>query len=447
MTIQVSGIRGIAWGRMSSLISQEFQGAIRMKMSALAIVLALVAVVPVAAAPQAQPGASASQAPVIKDPAEYNAYMAAIQEKDPTAEISALESFLVQFPNSVVKVDALETLMGAYQKTGNAAKVGETANRLLTIAPDNVRALVVLAYTERAAQKWPDALQHATHGLDALPKLAKPDGVQDADFEKQKAQMGNLLNSVAGFSALQMKNLPDAQKYLRAAVVGDPNNLENVYPLALAYLTATPPDYVNGLFFIARAADLASGAGQAQIQAYGKSVYTKYHGSDQGWTDVLAAAKTASEPPAGFSIAQYVPPTPAQQCAELMKTKEPKDLSFAEWELCLSAGAPEDVDKVWQAIKGKTLQMEGAVIQASPDELQIAGSDDDIDQKRADIILKPTGTIPPRLMPKEGATLDFEGTPDSYTPSPFVMTMLKGALLTKAAPAHKPPVHHKAPTN
>jgi tetratricopeptide (TPR) repeat protein len=431
---------------VSSLISQEFQGAIRMKTSALAIVLALVAVATVAAAPQAQPGAPASQAPVIKDPAEYNAYMAAIQEKDPTAEISALESFLVQFPNSVVKVDALETLMGAYQKTGNAAKVGETANRLLAIAPDNVRALVVLAYTERAAQKWPDALQHATHGLDALPKMTKPDGMQDADFAKQNAQMSNLLNSVAGFSALQLKNLPDAQKYLRAAVAGDPNNLENVYPLALAYLTAAPPDYVNGLFFIARAADLASGAGQAQIQAYGKSVYTKYHGSDQGWTDVLAAAKSAPEPPAGFTIAQYVPPTPAQQCTELMKTKEPKDLSFAEWELCLSAGAPEDVDKVWQAIKGKTLQMEGVVIQAAPDELQIAGSEDDIDQKRADIILKPTGTIPPRLMPKEGATLDFEGTPDSYTPSPFVMTMEKGALLTKAAP-HKPPVHHKATTN
>ena len=36
------------------------------------------------------------------------------------------------------------------------------------------------------------------------------------------------------------------------AVEGDPNNVENVYPLALSYLTATPPDDVNGLFFIAR---------------------------------------------------------------------------------------------------------------------------------------------------------------------------------------------------
>jgi hypothetical protein len=45
-------------------------------------------------------------------------------------------------------------------------------------------------------------------------------------------------------------------------------------------------------------------------------------------------------------------------------------------------------------------------------------------------------------MPKEGATLDFEGTPLSYAPSPFVMTMEKGALLTKAAPKKPPVVHH-----
>lgn len=415
-----------------------------MKTSVLAIVLALLAVAPVAAAPQAQPGAPASQAPVIKDPAEYNAYMGAIQEKDPAAKISGLEAFLVQFPSSVVKTDALEALMGAYQQTGNAAKVPDTANRLLAVAPDNVRALVVLSYTERAGQKWADAEQHAAHGLEALPKMTKPEGLAEADFEKQKTQMGSLLNSVAGFSALQLKNYADAQKYLRAAVQGDPNNLENVYPLALAYLTSTPPVYLDGLFFIARAANLASAAGQAQIQAYGKNVYTKYHGSDQGWTDVLAAAKTAPEPPAGFTIAQYIPPTPAQQCAELVKTKAPKDMSFAEWELCLSAGAPDDAEKVWSVIKGKALQMEGIVIKASADELQIAGSQDDIEQKRADIILAPSGTIPPRLMPAEGATLDFAGTPASYTPSPFVMTMEKGALLTKAAPApvRKPPVRH-----
>jgi hypothetical protein len=149
-------------------------------------------------------------------------------------------------------------------------------------------------------------------------------------------------------------------------------------------------------------------------------------------------------PPQGFAVTQYVPPTPAQQAADLVKTKAPKDMSFAEWELVLSAGQPADTDKVWSTIKGVSLQMEGLVTKVSPTQLEIAGSQDDIDQKRTDIILNMDGTIPARLLPKVGATLDFQGTPDSYTPSPFVMTMEKGSLLTKAAPVtKKPPVHKR----
>ena len=57
------------------------------------------------AAPAAQGQAPAGQAaaPVIKDPAEYNAYVAAIQQKDANAKISGLEAFLTQYPNSVMK--------------------------------------------------------------------------------------------------------------------------------------------------------------------------------------------------------------------------------------------------------------------------------------------------------------------------------------------------------
>lgn len=401
-----------------------------------------------APAPGGQPAAPAQQKKEIKDPAEYNAYVGAVQQTDPAAKISGLEAFLQQYPNSVMKEDALELLMVAYQQAGNNAKMTDTAQRLLQANPNNVRALALLAYSNRAAQKWADAEKYAIQGLQAMPHMQKGEGVSEADFAKQKTQLTALLNSVAGFSALQSKP-PDyatAQKYLRAAVEADPNNLENVYPLALAYLTATPPDDANGLFFIARAVNLAKDpAGKDQITKFGLSRYRKYHGSDQGWSDLLATTATTALPPAGFAITQYVPPTPKQQAHDLVMSKTPKDMSFAEWELVLSAGDPDDADKVWNAIKGVSLQMEGQVIKASSAKLEIAASQDDIEQKRADIILNMTGAIPPRLMPKEGATLDFEGVPVSYTPSPFVMTMEKGALLTKAAPPakKKPPVRHK----
>jgi hypothetical protein len=446
-----------------------------MKTSLVAIVLAFAAAAsgqqatpqsqtaPAAAAQTAQPAAPAQagqpaapaqpqQKKEIKDPAEYNAYVGAVQQQDPNAKISGLEAFLTQYPNSVMKEDALEVLMGAYQQTNNQAKMLETAQRVLQANPNNLRALALLAYVDRAKaeanqnpqQNLAEGAQYANKGLEALKTAPKPEGTSDADFEKLKTQMGVIFNGTAGIAALQNKDYPTAQTDLKAAVQGDPNELRNVYPLALADLTGTPPNPVEGLFFIARAANLAAGSpGQAQIQGYGLSQYKKYHGSDQGWTDVLASAKTNPMPPAGFDITKYVPPTPAEEAADLVKNKTPNDIkqmTFAEWEKVLSAGKPEDQDKVWTVIKGIPLQMEGLVIAATPTEIQIAESEDDIQAKRADIVVAMSGTIPERMMPKVGANLQFEGTPATYTASPFVMNMDKGALLTAKKPA---PVHHR----
>ena len=67
----------------------------------------------------------------------------------------------------------------------------------------------------------------------------------------------------------------------------------------------------------------------------------------------------------------------------------------------------------------------------------IAGSSDDIDAKKADITLKFEDKIPVRMIPKDGASFDFQGEPASYTPNPFMMVMEKGQLL-RAKPAATP---------
>jgi len=219
------------------------------------------------AAPAQTPAAAPQQKKEIKDPAEYNAYVGAIQQTDPTAQISGLEAFLAQYPNSVMKEDALETLMVDYQKTNNQAKMLEAAQRILQANPNNLRALALLSYMKRAqAEAGQDAqnnltqgAQYAERGLQALQTAPKPDGTSDADFTKMKTQMSAIFNGTSGMAALQAKNYPQAQQRLRAAVEADPNDLRNVYPLALADLTGTPPNSVEGLYFIARAADLAAG--------------------------------------------------------------------------------------------------------------------------------------------------------------------------------------------
>ena len=98
----------------------------------------------------AAPAQTAPQKKEIKDPAEYNAYVGAIQQTDAAAKVSGLEAFLTQYPNSVMKEDALELLMGAYEQAGNAAKTDETAQKVLQANPCNLRALALLSFTKRA---------------------------------------------------------------------------------------------------------------------------------------------------------------------------------------------------------------------------------------------------------------------------------------------------------
>jgi tetratricopeptide (TPR) repeat protein len=402
-------------------------------------------------AQQSAAPAAPQQKKEIKDPAEYNAYVGAVQQTDPASKVSGLEAFLTQYPNSVMKEDALELLMGAYQQTGNSAKMLDTATKVLQANPCNIRALALVAYTKQAAgvagqnaqQNFADAGQAGEKGLQCLQTATKPPGTSDADWTKLKTQTTSIFNGAAGIAAYSAKDFAKAEKFLRPAVEADPANLLNVYDLALSYLAPGAGEKdVDGLYFIARAAALAQGAGKDQIAKFGKSRYVKYHGSEDGWTNLLAQAATTPLPPANFAITQYVPPTPAQQAADLVKTKKVEEMSFAEWQLVLSEGTPEDVEKVWGTLKGKPLQMVAQVISIeSTSKLQLAGSQDDIDAKRADIDLTMTAGIPAAKMPKVGTDFQFEGTPESYTPKPFLMTMDKGALLVKAAP--KPAVHKK----
>jgi len=311
---------------------------------------------PPAASPQSStppaPAAAAAPAPAptpqkkeIKDPAEYNAYVGAVQQSDPAAKVSGLEAFLTQYPSSVMKEDALELLMGAYQATNNQAKTLDTAQKVLLANPCNIRALALLAFTKQAmavggqnsAQSFADAGQQSAKGLQCLQTAVKPEGTSDADWQKLKTQTTVIFNGAAGLAAFQAKDYAHAEQYLTAAVQADPTNLLDVYDLGLSYLApGAAENDPNGLYFIARAANLqTSAAGKEAIAKFGRGKYKNYHGSEDGWNDVMAAAASSPVPPANFTVTKYVPPTLAQQAADLVKTKQVKDMPFAEWQLVL----------------------------------------------------------------------------------------------------------------
>ncbi len=407
-----------------------------------------------------QAAAPATQKKEIKDPAEYNAYVNAIQQQDPNAKAQALEAFIQTYPNSVMKIDAAEQLMAAYQQAGNAQKMIDAANRILQMDPNNVRALAILTYTYRATitaqnlqQNLPLIQKYATQGEQALSSMPKPEGMSDADFTKLHNELGAIFEGGLGFVALQNKTYSDASTDFRKAVSEESTpNIADIYPLAQADLEAKPMN-PEGFWFIIKAANLAQGDGKAQILDYGRKKYIRYHGSEQGWQELVndATSNPSVMPPPGFTVAPAPPPpSPAEQAADLVKSKDPKKMSFAEWQLVLSSGNQTAADTVWNTIKDKAVKLGASVISASASSLQLAGSEDDIDAKKADITVSMAKPLPAKLVPQAGAQIFFQGTVSSYTPNPFMMTFTDGVLLDKngnpvstAAPAHHTTTTHK----
>jgi len=402
---------------------------------------------PQAAQPSA--GQQSSSQKTFKDPAESNAFYAAYKTEDPAGRATALESFLQSYPQSIAKSDALEILLKTYQQLNNTQKMQDTAQRLLQADPQNLTGLAVSTYLNMSQgqqtgnlQMLGQAAQTAQAGLQRLQSGPAPEGMQPADWEKQKKTFTLLFENAIALNALASKDYPAAQKAFTAVVAAQPDDPNSVFSLAQSELEQKPI-VVDGLFWGARAVGLAQQKGAPaasvdQIQKYVRYKYVRYHGTDQGFAELLQAAAQTPTLPQGFTVAPA--PSPADQAAEMIKGKTPKDLSFGEWEFILTSGNQQATDFIWTAadgIKGKAVAMQGWVATASPKSFSIFGTEDAKTNNKPDIVLNLDTAIPASKLPKPGTLISFQGTPDSYVAQPdFVMTMTDGIVkLPNAGPA------------
>src|SRR5581483_452602 len=248
-----------------------------------------------------------AQQKTIKDSAEYNAYITALNMQDPVQKAAAMEAFIEKYPNSVVILDALEQAMGAYQAGGNVDKVQSTANRILAIDQNHVQALAVMVFINRnqatsgKTQLLPEIKSQAARGLQLLPTWNKPAEMSDEDFKNLQNRMASILNGASGFVALQAKDYAAARDYYLKSVQIDPNNLQDVYQLSIAELEMKPID-LNDLWYIAKAIKLSGDnkAAVRSISGYGKAKYHNYHGGDDGWDSILASIGDQNVPPPSF---------------------------------------------------------------------------------------------------------------------------------------------------
>lgn len=391
-------------------------------------------------------------APVIKDPAEYNSYMAAVGMSNPAQKAAALEQFLQQYPSTVVKKDALQQLMGAYQQGNNMPKAMETAGNLLQVDPNNVYALFIEAFqnlscaqTQANAQCAANAAKYGQQGLQAITSFAQPQGMSTEQYDKLKTAMTGTFNTAAGFGALQQRDYPTAQKYLGAVVETNPNDVSVVYPLATAYLGQKPLN-VLGFWYGARAIDLAPNPqAKAQIQKYVQTTYDNYHGSDDGFAQILQQAASSPNPPQGFAVTQMTPAVQAQNIYN-QGGGDCKKLDLGSWEFIFQNGDQQLADKCMADIKGTPFAFQAKVIQPSAERLMLAATEDDINSNTADAEVTMAAAIPAKLIPKAGESTKIQGVPVSYDKQPYMLHMDNGKFVaTRKAPARRT-THRRRPS-
>jgi hypothetical protein len=399
----------------------------------------------------------------VKDPAEFNAYQNAITQTTPQATASASESFLTQYPQSIVKKAVLDGLVDAYSAF-DPAKTIDAANRLLQIDPNNLKAMYLIAAIEKqqatsnpaqAADLMDKAAAMATKGL----ADTKPADVKDEDWTKQKAATDPVF-----YSILSNDDLYGSKKDLQAAVTAFRTELEylsknspdattkgaglnDTLQLGQTYAQLTPPDMINAVWFLARAENFAPANFKAGIDKTAKYWYKRYHGKEDGFDAVLALAAKTVFPPPDFKIDPA--PTP-KDIADGVVTSTPDltTLALGDKEYILANASKENAEKLWALLKDQVTQVPGTVIAATANQIQVAVTEDAKTDKKADFTVNLKTPLADKDVPAVGAELNnLIGTYDSYTQNPAQIIMRDGELQVekKKAPAHKPSAAHKKP--
>ena len=428
-----------------------------MKKVVLASLLAAVCSVPSASVLYAQAPASGDSSQVAMSADEYAAYNNANTQTAPAAKAQAFQAYLKAYPKSSVKLAVLTQVVALYSQTTDEAATLAAADDLLAVDPGNLRALAIKVYYLRAdgdkatdtATKTADldkAAGYAQQGLTATGST----GVSADDYTKFKAATMPTFESAVADDDLAKKNNADAIKALTTELNGVPvadtqdpqKQLQDVYVLAQAYYTSTPPDYLNCAWYATRAAAFAPAAFKTPIQTLASYCYKKFHGGTDGYDAMQTSVQTNLNPPSGFLAGIKPAPKPEDYVKQLIATTpDLAVLAISDREFALQYGTPDDANKVFDAVKGKEVSIPDAtVIAATADSVQVAVSDDSVVAKTADFTFNMKAPL--TKVPAVGDKVTLDGTYASYTQSPLMITMSDASVVEpKKAPA-KAPVHH-----
>ncbi len=405
--------------------------------------------------PAGQPAAG-GQAPAkqknYKDRAEYDLFSKITQTQDPKQRLELLNTWQDKYPTSDFAHDRLlyfvRTLSQLSQNDpASRQQLLDKCKQLLQEDPKSFEASYFITLWGPAvggASPQPDLLteiQNAAQGVisgadENFSAAKKPQNTNEADWAKAKSQVVALAHKDLAYVANAKKDTKTAGDEYKASLTANPNQAAVSYDYAkmLQADSSIPADqkYPTVLFEYARAAQYdgpgsLSATARPTVLAYFNKVYAQYHGGADGADQVLAQAKTAALPPAGFNVTSAN--DIAKNQAAQLQGRIDSDPAFKLW-YSIQQSLVQQGDQFWSQMKDAEVpgtQVEGVksfngtVISVDPADKPTKVVLGVTDPTKPDATLDFSEPIPADAV-KVGSKIDFSGVAESYTANPFMLT-------------------------
>ena len=155
----------------------------------------------------------------LRDHLDYLAYSALLEIADSGRKREAIEEFLKCHKSSAYRSAAENLYLQTWRDSGDAKSTLAAAKRILEQDDSNLSALAILADSYHQSEQEPQKLMaYARKILAVLDKQPKPEGLTDAEWSSQKAQLRGHTYWVLGSVCMQHDKYSEADKSLRAAL-------------------------------------------------------------------------------------------------------------------------------------------------------------------------------------------------------------------------------------
>ncbi len=402
-----------------------------------------------------QAAAPAGQKPEWKDRAEYDLFDSIQKDTNPQTRLDKLNQWKDKYPKTDFVKQRDQLFITTYAAAKQPAKALDVAKDILASNPSDFTAqYYTMLLTPQLTSPTPDQLDAATKaansllngGLDAeFAAAKKPATVTDTQWAQARRDVEEASHKSLAWVDIQQKHDDQADGEYDKAITVNPGDMSLVYG-TVAKRMLTEKKYAQAIFYYTRAAEYdGPGALDANTRQtvlnYAKKIYTTYHGSADGFDALAAAAKSSATMPADMKIESTVDIAKENEAKaeELAKTNP----GLAIWlNVKSSLTGPDGANyfdsqmkgTLVQGLSGKVISMEPAV---RPKTVVLSVQDG----TTPDATLQFEAPLPGKVEP--GTVLSFDGTPVSFTASPYMVTFkvdkesLKGWTGVNAAPPRR----------